>query len=111
MASNTRDRDRALQASEAALAWASRNLATLSATAPAINFSLANNATYWNTFNWAGAGTTQLTGANISVNGLTSYPQIAVQQRGTTTNYRVTVRGVGANSSTVVILQAEYTYP
>lgn len=111
MASNTRDRDLALQASEAALAWASRNMATLSPGAPALNSGAANNAVYWNAFNWAGAGTTQLTGANIVVNGLASYPQIAVERRGTTTNYRVTVRGVGANASTVVILQAEYTYP
>lgn len=111
MASNTRDRDVALQASEAALTWASRNLATLSATAPAINSSNGNNATYWNAFNWSGGGTVQLTGANIAVNGLAAYPQIIVERRGTTSNYRVTARGVGMNSTTVVILQAEYTYP
>lgn len=110
MASNTRDRDVALQASEAALTWASRNLATLSATAPTINTANGNNASYWNAFNWAGASTL-LTSANITVNGLASYPRIVVQRRGTTNNYRVTARGVGTNGSTVVILQAEYTYP
>ena len=111
MAGNTRDRDIALQASEAALLWASRNLAVLSPGAPTINPSDANDAVYWNAFNWSGAGTTQLTPANITVNGLAAYPQIVVQRRGTMNNYRVTARGVGANASTVVILQAEYTYP
>lgn len=115
MASNTRDRDRALQASEAALSWASRNMATLSATPATVpTGNVANNAVYWNAFNWSGPGTTQLTGANIAVVGLASYPQIAVERRGgigPPNNYRVTVRGVGANASTVVILQAEYTYP
>lgn len=115
MANNTRDRDLALQASEAALRWASVNMAGLSAAAPQLNTSLANNATFWNAYNWAGA--TQLTGGNITVNGLAAYPQIVVQRRGSapapgaSANYRVTARGVGATGSAVVILQAEYVYP
>lgn len=109
MASNTRDRDLAFQATEAALTWASKNLATLGPAAPLINTADNDDAVYWNAYNWAGA--TQLTAANITVNGLAAYPQLIVQRRGTTNNYRVTSRGVGASSSSVVILQAEYVYP
>lgn len=116
MASNTRDRDLALQATEAALSWAGVNMAALSAAAPQLNTALGNNAAYWSAYNWAGSST-QLTGANITVNGLATYPQLVVQRRGgvpppgTSANYRVTARGVGATSNAVVILQAEYVYP
>lgn len=111
MAGNTRDRDLAFQATEAALTWASmQNMTTLSGGAT-INTAADDDAVYWNAYNWAGA--TQLTGADISIaNGvLAAYPQLVTERRGTTNRYRVTARGVGANNSTVVILQAEYTYP
>ena len=108
MEGNTRDRDLAFQATEAALEWASVNLATLSAAAPSINNANNDDAVYWNSIP---AGAIQLTSANITVNGLAGYPRIWVEQRGTTPNYRVTARGVGATSNTVVILQAGYVYP
>lgn len=111
MAGNTRDRDMAFQATEAALTYASANMAALSAGAPLINTAADNGAAYWNAYNWAGA--TQLTAANIGIaNGvLAAYPQLVVERRGTTNYYRVTSRGVGATNSAVVILQAEYVYP
>lgn len=109
MAGNTRDRDLAFQATEAALKWASVNLATLSAAAPTIDPTADDDSVYWNAYDWSTA--TQLTAANITVNGVAAYPQIVVQRRGTLGQYRVTSRGVGATSNSVVILQAEYTYP
>ena len=108
MAGNTRDRDLAFQATEAALKWGSMNLATLSAAAPMINTANNDDAVYWNAIP---SGAILLTSANITVNGLAAYPQIWVERRGTDARYRVTSRGVGAASSTVVILQAEYVYP
>lgn len=111
MAGNTRDRDLAFQATEAALTWASmQNMTTLSGGAT-INTAANDDAVFWNAFAWAGA--TQLTGANIGIaNGvLAAYPQLVVERRGTSNRYRVTSRGVGATNNTVVILQAEYTYP
>lgn len=114
MAGNTRDRDLAFQATEAALAWASRqttlNIEALSGGAT-INSAADDDAVFWNAFAWGGA--TQLTQANIGIaNGvLAAYPQLVVEQRGTTNRYRVTSRGVGASANTVVILQAEYDYP
>ena len=109
MAGNTRDRDLAFQATEAALKWAStQNMTALSGGAT-INTAANDDAVFWNAFAWGGA--TQLTSAQITVNGLAAYPQIVVERRGTTNQYRVTSRGVGATSNTVVILQAEYTYP
>lgn len=113
MSGNTRDRDLALQSAEAALTWASQNMATLSGPAPLIDVTKNNGAVYWNAYpNWAGgAGVTQLTAANITVNGVVTYPQIVVERRATSNNYRVTSRGVGATSNAVVILQSEYVYP
>lgn len=109
MAGNTRDRDLAFQATEAALTWASmQNMTTLSGAAT-INTAANDDAVFWNAFAWAGA--TQLTSAQITVNGLAAYPQLVVERRGTTNRYRVTSRGVGATANAVVILQAEYTYP
>lgn len=109
MAGNTRDRDLAFQATEAALKWASmQNMTTLSGGAT-INTAANDDAAFWNAFAWAGA--TQLTAAQITVNGLAAYPQLVVERRGTSPRYRVTSRGVGATNNTVVILQAEYSYP
>jgi len=109
MAGNTRDRDLAFQATEAALTWAStQNMTTLSGGAT-INDAANDDAVFWNAFAWAGA--TQLTPAQITVNGLAAYPQLVVERRGTSTRYRVTSRGVGASANTVVILQAEYNFP
>lgn len=110
MAGNTRDRDLAFQATEAALTWASRqDLAALSV--GMIDPTDNDDAVFWNAFAWAGA--TQLTQADIGIaNGvLAAYPQLVVEQRGTINQYRVTARGVGAINNTVVILQAEYTFP
>lgn len=109
MAGNTRDRDLAFQSAEAALRWASFNLAGLSAAAPALDEAAGNDATYWHAHDWTTA--TQLTAANVTINGVEAYPQIVVERRGTSDRYRVTARGVGASSNTVVLLQAEYQYP
>jgi type IV pilus assembly protein PilX len=103
MSSNTRDRDLAFQAAEAALRQAQNNLATLAAGAPSLDTTAANDAAYWNAYDWSTA-----TSVATSLNGLAAQPQYLVQRRGTSDNYRVTSRGVGANSVTVVILQAEY---
>lgn len=109
MAGNTRDRDLAFQATEASLTWASKQNLTALSGAATINTAANDDAVFWNAFAWGSA--TQLTSAQITVNGLAAYPQLVVERRGTTNRYRVTSRGVGATSSAVVILQAEYTYP
>lgn len=115
MAGNTRDRDLAFQAAEAALKDAETDLPGLVANAfdgstvglIAYNSATANTSAYWNTYSWDSA----------SQMASTSLPHVAGQPRyvieklpdvASTKRFRVTARGVGASTDTTVILQAGY---
>ena len=126
MAGNTRDRNLALQAAEAALDDAQRNLATYCSNAKVQQYvaTNANSATYWdgffgtppdatpcaNCFNPSQALPTSGAGA------VAFQPEFFIEWKnaagcppsGSTYRYRVTARGVGATADTTTILQAEY---
>lgn len=124
MAGNTRDRDLAFQAAEAALKFAESNIGTLRTqigTAGLIDASncavpnaapcyLAhgNDAGYWaNTFVWD--NTTSRTPAQV-VQQVAAQPRFVVEKMpngaGTLETYRITARGVGATANAVVINQS-----
>jgi type IV pilus assembly protein PilX len=126
MAGNTRDRDLALQMAEAALMKADMALRALpkdpgtgnittvfdGSTAGYVAYDPAHgsDAGYWNAYDWGGASQS----ANLTLNPathVTEQPRYVIEKLPdavTTQRFRVTARGVGANSSTVVILQAGY---
>jgi type IV pilus assembly protein PilX len=118
MAGNTRDRDLAFQAAEAAIRVAEQALAA----PPAFNLgtaytpvlpSGAENAYWLNTHNWA-AESVQI---GWQPQGVSEAPRYVVERLAlngnglnagvpiTVTAYRITARGVGMNANTVVILQ------
>lgn len=116
MAGNTRDRDLAFQAAEAALKDAEADLlsglhsnAFDGSTAGLIahNPATTNTSTYWTAYSWDTA----------SQVASTALPHVAAQPRyvieklpdvATTKRFRITVRGVGTSTDTAVILQAGY---
>jgi type IV pilus assembly protein PilX len=136
MSGNTRSRDLAFQAAEAALKHVEQNLATgdnirtlipapanttsstvAGAGLRAINMCLPNSAAYWNGtgakdcnsntqyYTWDST-TARTTGHPL--NQIAEQPMYVVERLpdvGTTERYRVTARGVGGDSNTVVILQ------
>lgn len=125
MAGNTRDRDLALQAAEAALRDAERRLATdagfRSNAIPwnPANAARANNDAFWETCFTTDvapctSADTQAPLQELPSDGsgaIASAPEYIVERRpddGTTQVYRATVRAVGGTSQAVVILQAEY---
>lgn len=117
MAGNSRDRELAFEAAEAALRDASANLVGLrpgpwDGTATGLStyvMTNANDAAFWNaTAQWA----SYRTPVN-SLSYVARQPQYRIEKKpdiGTTEHYRVTARGFGSSSATIVILQAEYTY-
>jgi type IV pilus assembly protein PilX len=121
MASNTRDRDLALQAAEAALADAQAELLTNSAMrtgAATYDASNANTPAYWETCfgGTAAPCTTKYTpDQELPTDGpgaVAEQPRYVVQRMnvGTPEIYRVTARGVGGTTDTIVVLQAEFDY-
>lgn len=117
MAGNTRDRDLALQAAEAALKDAEADLSGFLAaanpfdgsTAGLIAFNAANDnhAAYWNAYDWASAS--QLSDADLD--GIAEQPRYVIERLpdvATTQRFRITTRGIGSSASTAVILQAGY---
>ena len=114
MAGNTRDRDLAFQAAEAALKDAEADASGYADTAFGTTTGLlihdsatANNAAYWNAYDWDGASQS----ASTSLVQVAEQPRYVIEKLpdvATTKRYRITVRGVGASDSTVVILQAGY---
>lgn len=124
MAGNTRSRDLALQAAEAALRDAEiriTNDPSFRSAAIAFDATNPNDAEFWedcfanNTD--ACASVYQPTGSNaLPTSGdgaVAEQPQYVLESKptsGTTEVYRVTARGVGGTTDTVVILQAEYGY-
>ena len=117
MSGNTRSRDLAFQAAEAALDDAASTINTWrvlsfdgsQAGLTQLVDSQANDAGYWgNASNWASYRTPAQT-----LNQVAEQPRYRVEKMasvGTTEYYRVTARGVGAQASAIVVLQAVYSY-
>ena len=124
MAGNTRNRDLALQAAEAALRDAElriTNDASFRAAAIPFDPTNPNDAEYWDdcfaSNTDACAVEYQPTGANaLPTSGggaLAGQPQYVLESKptsGVTQIYRVTARAVGGTADTVVIHQAEFGY-
>lgn len=117
MAGNTRDRDLAFEAAEAAMRDAEYRLnndvggqtaVQFRASATTLSPTTANGVAYWNGLDWSTA-----TLISQSLTQVDQQPRFFLQRRiaaGTTEYYRVTSRGIGGSSNAVVILQAEYAY-
>ncbi len=120
MAGNTRDRDLALQAAEAALRDAERRLAAPGFRVgwPAVDPELANDAAYWETcFAEKKAPCadpealeTELP-SGLEAGAVAAQPLFVIETKpplGTTEIFRVTARAVGGSPETIVVLQAEF---
>ncbi len=115
MAGNTRSRDLAFQAAEAALAdaqarWKDERTKTFDGNSAyyAYDPSLANDSAYWTNYSWANA-----LAISKNLNQVSSQPRFRYDKMpnvGSTEYFRVTARGVGADENSVVILQAIYSY-
>jgi type IV pilus assembly protein PilX len=116
MAGNTRNRDLALEAGEAALKDAEKTLTTWrtgvfdgSGGLLAYDANHANDAAYWgDSTHWGSYRRPTQTLSQV-----VEQPKYVVEKManvGTTEYYRVTARGVGGESNAVVVLQALYTY-
>jgi type IV pilus assembly protein PilX len=122
MAGNTRDRDLAFQAAEAALRDAQVRLEnpTFRGTVfPAFVAVNANSAEYWeNCFETPVAPciTTYSPTRQLPTTGagaVAEQPKFVIEKKpdvGTTQIYRVTARAVGGEEDTIVVLQAEYGF-
>jgi type IV pilus assembly protein PilX len=119
MAGNTRDRELALQAAEAALRDAEERLAdsTFRAGVAYVDATLGNDDAFWMTCfgGTAPPCATKYNPTNAlpeSGNGSVAEPPEYVVERkpdiGTTQIYRVTAKGYGGTEDAVVILQAEF---
>jgi type IV pilus assembly protein PilX len=117
MAGNTRNRDLAFQAAEAALDYAENTLTTwrtgdFDGTDGLLAYDItrANDAIYWrNTDNWASYR--QVPVGNL--NQVAEQPRFVIEKiktEGKVEYYRITARGVGGHSSAVAILQTIVTY-
>lgn len=117
MAGNTRNRDLAFQAAEAALKDASATLNTWRLLAfdgsqaglSIYNAMQANDANHWrDANNWS-----SYRSPSQNLNQVAEQPRYLVERMptvGTTEYYRVTARGVGGEANAVVVLQAVYRY-
>lgn len=115
MAGNTRNRDMAFQAAEAALRQAENTLTTwrVGPWTGAVPAGLVNNPThandigYWsNSANWGSY-------KSVAVSGVAENPRYIIEKLpdvGTVEHYRVTARGVGGDTNAVVILQVALSY-
>lgn len=125
MAGNTRNRDLAFQAAEAALKDAESTLTawrTGAVSPPGFDDSQPglipyvpahpNDASYWGaTYDWSNPENYRTSAQSLSQ--VAEQPRYVVEKLpdiGTTEYYRVTARGVGGDLNAVVILQALYTY-
>ena len=122
MASSTRDRDIALQATEAALRDAEVRLMAPGFRAnpfPAFDATRANSAAYWEDCFVTPVApcmvtytpTRQLPSAGGGA--VAEQPRFVIEKKpnvGTTEIYRVTARGVGGADDTIVVLQAEFGF-
>jgi type IV pilus assembly protein PilX len=121
MAGNTRDRDLALQAAEAALRDAERRLSVEAYRAgpwPAWDATRANDAQFWeecfadNTAPCAAPQDMEVElPSGTDPGALDTQPQFVIETKpdsGTTKVFRVTARAVGGSPDTIVVLQAEF---
>ena len=126
MAGNTRDRDLAFQAAEAALKDAEADLFpgflanAFDGTTPGLiqYVANANDPAYWRAYNWDAASQEATTAlANVEAKPRyviekkpnTIVPPVPPSVTPTTVqHFRVTARGVGGSADTIVILQSEY---
>ena len=122
MAGNTRNRDLAFQAAEAALNHVFRNLSTgdnirgqtFGATNGYLifNATAANDSGFWSSYTWNSSNANQIP-VTLNLLQVNSQPWYVVERMpnvGTAEYYRATARGVGGDASAVVILQAVYKY-
>lgn len=117
MAGNTRSRDLALQAAEAAIKDAEQALPTWRSLAfdgseaglGTYDATLANDAAYWKTAaNWSSYRTPA-----TALNQVAEQPRYRVEKMtdvGTEERYRITARGVGREASAVVVVQVVVGY-
>jgi type IV pilus assembly protein PilX len=117
MAGNTRNRDLAFQAAEAALKDASTSIATWRLLAfdgsqaglTSYSAAQANDANYWRDIShWS-----SYRSPTHDLNQVAEQPRYRVERMptvGTTEYYRITARGVGGDANAVVVLQAVYRY-
>ncbi|HVY81427.1 MAG TPA: PilX N-terminal domain-containing pilus assembly protein [Steroidobacteraceae bacterium] len=121
MASNTRDRDLALQAAEAALHDAQERLKGAALRGDAVPFvkTRENSASFWDACFANRTAPCDKTHepehklVNFGPGAVAAQPLFVVEKKdpiGTTEIYLVTARAVGGTADTVVILQAEYAY-
>ncbi|HYE34438.1 pilus assembly PilX family protein [Methylocaldum sp.] len=120
MAGNTRNRNLAFQAAEAALKDAEITLTTWRTSAfdgsvPGLRTYVAtqaNDSVYWGTtYDWTAAANYRTPTQTVA--GVAEQPKYVVEKmpnNGATEYYRVTARGVGGEINAVVVLQALYTY-
>lgn len=127
MAGNTRDRDLAFQSAESALMAADAALNALpkdpgpgpnigkittafdGSTAGYVAYNPASegDADHWNAYDWAGASVE----VNVTLEQVAEKPKYVIEKlpdAASTQRFRVTARGVGSSTNTVVILQAGY---
>ena len=111
MAGNARDRDKSLQAADAAVRTCLKQVTVdVPTTFTGVILSpTASGSENWElAANWQSGSTNSveivMTGA-----GLASNPRCMVERLGTGDNFRVTGRAVGGSESSVVILQATYS--
>jgi type IV pilus assembly protein PilX len=118
MAGNSRSRDLALEAAEAALKYAENSAATWR-TSPfdgsakgllTYDATLSNDAVYWRDANrWTNA----LQVPAGTVNQVAAQPYYVIEKMpsvGTVEYYRITAKGIGGESSSLVILQSIISY-
>lgn len=121
MAGNTRDRDLALQAAEAALRDAERRLAADAFRAgpwAAFDPTLANDAAFWEECFEKKSGPCAFAKdleidlpSGTAPGAVDTQPQFTVETKpdaGSTKVFRVTARAVGGSPDTIVVLQAEF---
>jgi type IV pilus assembly protein PilX len=127
MAGNTRDRDLAFQSAEAALRDASNDLpgfldpldpdpfdGTTAGLIDGTGAAHANDQAYWNGYDWEGSSQE----ATVDFELVASPPRYVIEKRPNTgpiatptEHWRITARGVGGSTNTVVILQAGFERP
>ena len=111
MAGNSRNRDKALQAADAAVRTCLRQVAVdVPSTFTGTILPPATSGTdNWDLeANWA-AGSPNSVEIVMSDAGLASNPRCMVERLGSGENYRVTGRAVGGSDTSIVILQATYS--
>ena len=108
MAGGARDRDKALQAAEAAVLKCLEPLKNETYAGTPLTPAAATATPHWEVdANWSNGNSTAVT---VDATGLAAQPRCMYEALGAGTgNYRVTGRAVGGSSQTVVMLQATYT--